>query len=62
MYEYRCNQCGNRFTLLTSWAERDAVRCASCGSSDVVRLISSFSCTGEGRTSGCDSGTTRGYG
>ncbi|HAG07736.1 MAG TPA: zinc ribbon domain-containing protein [Peptococcaceae bacterium] len=62
MYEYRCNQCGNRFTALTAWARRDAVRCTSCGSSDVARLISSFSCLRETTTNSCSAGGTRRFG
>ncbi|NLY53077.1 MAG: zinc ribbon domain-containing protein [Firmicutes bacterium] len=31
-YDFRCPQCGKRFTVRTSIAEREKVRCPACGS------------------------------
>ncbi|MBI4497169.1 MAG: zinc ribbon domain-containing protein [Chloroflexi bacterium] len=43
LYEYRCQQCRRRFTvLLRSFSTEVAARCTACGSADVARLISTF--------------------
>lgn len=39
-YEYRCNDCGYRFSKICSIAERGNVECNACGSAKAVRLIS----------------------
>ncbi|HEU0264293.1 MAG TPA: zinc ribbon domain-containing protein [Geobacterales bacterium] len=47
IYEYLCQQCGERFSLIQKMgSDSSAVRCSKCGSSDVKREISSFSCSG----------------
>lgn len=57
IYEYICNECKKRFSLLQSVGatEKDS-KCTECGSDDVKKIVSSFSCS----TSGIDVGSTAG--
>ncbi len=44
IYEYRCNQCGQRQSrLVYSWTPADALACGSCAGADLTRLVSGFS-------------------
>lgn len=44
IYEYQCNQCGREFSqLFLNRREIRKVECKYCGSSDLKKLISSFS-------------------
>jgi putative FmdB family regulatory protein len=44
IYEYRCNQCRQRTSVFVrSFSSSVEAVCASCGSEDLFRLISSFS-------------------
>jgi putative FmdB family regulatory protein len=47
IYEYTCNNCKKNFSLLqrVGSSEKDTV-CPECGSRDVKKKISSFSCQG----------------
>lgn len=41
IYEYRCDSCGAEFEQLSfTAAEQAAVRCKSCDSSEVTKLVS----------------------
>ena len=41
LYEYRCNKCGRRFSLLVGvTAEKAELRCPRCGSRQATKLIS----------------------
>ncbi len=43
LYEYRCNKCGHRFTILVGMvASSQAVKCPKCGSTSAKKLISRF--------------------
>lgn len=43
IYEYRCNSCRRRFSVLVGViAEDDPLQCPRCGSTDATRLISRF--------------------
>ena len=42
IYEYRCQGCGAEFEELTSSTREAAVRCRSCASRRVERLLSAF--------------------
>ena len=42
VYEYRCDECGERFEELVSAASAKAHRCPKCGSVSVTRLYSPF--------------------
>jgi putative FmdB family regulatory protein len=40
LYEYRCNACRRRVTLLRSFSDTSVPHCPECDSEDLVRLIS----------------------
>ncbi|MFN7925961.1 MAG: zinc ribbon domain-containing protein [Bryobacteraceae bacterium] len=49
MYEYRCQECGDKFEQLRRMADADTnVICPRCASQKVVRLLSGFATTGCG--------------
>jgi len=54
MYEYICDDCGERFELRRNISDADAeVRCSHCGSEKAKRAISAFACgTGSGDSGG----------
>ena len=44
MYEYKCNQCGQRQSrLVYSWTPEGGLACRGCSSADLSRLMSGFS-------------------
>ncbi|HHV35178.1 MAG TPA: zinc ribbon domain-containing protein [Syntrophomonadaceae bacterium] len=43
MYEYQCEKCGEKFSVIVSWFKRNKVNCPQCGSKNVKRLVSRFS-------------------
>lgn len=49
IYEYKCNQCGNRFEQLVFPSDDESeFECPSCGKKDICRLVSAFSCGSSG--------------
>jgi putative FmdB family regulatory protein len=40
IYEYRCQSCGRRISLLRSLSDESPPRCTACGSQELKRLIS----------------------
>ena len=42
IYEFLCEKCGYKFTVLIPVAERDQVSCPDCKSSEVKQLITGF--------------------
>uniref|UniRef100_A0A7C1J873 Zinc ribbon domain-containing protein n=1 Tax=Ammonifex degensii TaxID=42838 RepID=A0A7C1J873_9THEO len=50
-FEFLCEQCSYRFTVLIDWAEKDRVRCPRCGSNDLRRIWSAFAVGGGGQSS-----------
>ncbi|APV44054.1 putative regulatory protein, FmdB family [Dehalogenimonas formicexedens] len=60
IYEYNCKKCAKRFELLRRFSDTAEVTCPKCGSTEVERKISSFSCGSSGggsySGSGCGSG------
>jgi putative FmdB family regulatory protein len=42
-YEFKCRQCGKKFTLTETYSDRDRhdEKCPKCGSEEVEQLISS---------------------
>ena len=48
IYEFICKKCENHFESLVSIGKEKSVSCASCGSKDIQKLISSFGIGGEG--------------
>ncbi|WP_071933999.1 MULTISPECIES: FmdB family zinc ribbon protein [Sporomusaceae] len=55
IYEFQCNACGVRFDQLCRVNWEGAVRCPSCQSSDVRKLLSQFVSGGRsgGGCTGC---------
>lgn len=39
IYDFRCEKCGQKFTVLVGISERGKVTCPKCQSSDVRQLI-----------------------
>jgi putative FmdB family regulatory protein len=53
LYEYRCEDCGQRFEVLQRLgAGADGVSCPQCGSERLGKLFSTFSGTVSGGSSG----------
>ena len=49
LFEYRCNKCGKRFTLLVGvTAEKAKLCCPKCGGTKVTKLISRIARVGRG--------------
>lgn len=44
IYEYKCDKCGDLFSALVMSYANDAVKCPSCGSTEVTKKLSAFSC------------------
>jgi putative FmdB family regulatory protein len=40
LYEYRCNACRRRVTLLRTFSDTSAPRCPECDSEELTRLVS----------------------
>ena len=62
IFEYRCEDCGNRFDTFfrrAEDAEKDYPACGRCGSSRVRKLFSVIGLGGPERSSGTDSCGTR---
>ena len=51
-YEFRCNACGNKFTLMLSISEKENLTCPSCGSPKVEQLFTGCQIKTSG--GGCD--------
>jgi len=45
VYEFACEECGKRFSLVLSMKERESgdIVCPGCGNTKVAALITSFS-------------------
>ncbi|MFN2225565.1 MAG: FmdB family zinc ribbon protein [Anaerolineae bacterium] len=59
IYEYRCQECGQRFEKLVMSIDREPedLACPACGGGEVQRLISRVSVSsGEGAASGGEAG------
>jgi putative FmdB family regulatory protein len=55
IYEYTCKKCANKFELLRRFSDTAEVTCPKCGSIEVERKVSAFTCgsSGAGSRSGC---------
>ena len=45
MYRFQCEHCGKRFEELTSYSQRDTVKCPDCGGTTRV-LVAGFAVNG----------------
>ncbi len=58
MYEYRCDACGERFSLLQPMsAPRDGNPCPVCGDTRTRRVMSSFATSAADGSGGCGPGS-----
>ncbi len=60
LYEYECEDCGERFEKLTSASKKDeASECPECGSANTGRVLSTFAVGKASSSSGssCPTGT-----
>ena len=49
IYEYKCDECGNRYEQIRRMADADQeLQCPRCDSDHVKRLLSSFATTSGG--------------
>lgn len=55
IYEFRCQDCGEKFSVMVSISEKDKVACPACQSTNIKQLVSNCSYIG----SACSSGKTR---
>jgi len=46
IYEFECESCGEKFEILARSGDQRGIRCPSCSSHRVARVISIFSCLG----------------
>jgi len=61
IYEYECNQCGERFELRRMMSERDEdAQCPRCGAKKPKRIISMFGGSGSGDSCGSITGVPGG--
>ena len=49
-YDFRCQECDHKFTVMVSISEKDKVKCPNCGSGKVQQLMTGFFTKG----SACD--------
>ncbi|MGB4503367.1 MAG: zinc ribbon domain-containing protein [Syntrophaceticus sp.] len=42
MYEYQCQKCGKKFSVIVNWLKRNKVDCPQCGSEKVKQMPSTF--------------------
>jgi putative FmdB family regulatory protein len=60
-YDFRCNDCGERFEVQRPVDRRDEAACPTCGSASVQRLITGVTTlTGSGSCSTGSSGGMKG--
>jgi len=60
IFEYQCKKCGHVTEVLEKAGAKDKRTCAKCGSSEVVKLLSSFGVGRSGTSSSsssCQTGT-----
>ncbi|WP_173299050.1 FmdB family zinc ribbon protein [Thermanaeromonas sp. C210] len=51
-YEFRCQDCGNRFTVRLSWQEKDKATCPSCGGRRLQQLFTGITILAGGSSGG----------
>lgn len=62
MYDYRCDRCGDKFTVLIRWDQKGAVRCPSCDATEVKELYAPFATATSGRSGSGSNGAGCGTG
>ncbi len=59
-YDFRCKNCGNKFTVMVSISEKDKVTCPECDSKQITQLFTSINV--KGAPSPCGSCSSAGTG
>jgi putative FmdB family regulatory protein len=50
IFDYLCHQCGKKFDIMISNADKDKVKCPECNSGNVKQLLSLFNTGGGSKT------------
>ncbi|MBF7082152.1 zinc ribbon domain-containing protein [Desulfallas sp. Bu1-1] len=53
-YDFRCGQCGHKFTVLVSISEKDKVTCPACGAGKIEQLFTGCAVRTGGGGGSCD--------
>ncbi len=53
IYEYKCNDCDEKFEVFTFSHGDEDIICSECGSENTERVLSSFSSSGNSSGSSC---------
>ncbi|WP_027365584.1 FmdB family zinc ribbon protein [Desulfotruncus alcoholivorax] len=59
-YDFRCSECGHKFTIFVAISEKDKVKCPACGQGKVEQLFTGCSVRTGGGGGGCDLPATGG--
>jgi len=51
-YDFRCQECGDRFTVKMSWKDKDKAICPACGSGKLQQLFTGITILGGSSSSG----------
>jgi len=43
VFDFKCQECGNKFDIMVSNRQKEEVRCPTCGAEKVQQLLSAFS-------------------
>jgi putative FmdB family regulatory protein len=66
IFDFECRECGHKFDLIISNAEKDKAKCTQCGAMNLKQLLSSFGTARVGKISdscsGCSAAGTGGCG
>jgi putative FmdB family regulatory protein len=62
IYEYKCQNCGEKFELRLSIShDKKSLKCPKCGQADPERIFSPFQTGSSGGGSNCASPSTSGF-
>ena len=55
IFDFKCQECGHKFDLMVSNANKEKVQCPQCGAVNLQQLISSFGTAkaGNGKSDSC---------
>ncbi len=57
VYDFQCQDCGHRFTVLVHLSDKDKLHCPKCKGQDIRQTIAPFSLFGRRSSGGaCSSG------
>ena len=61
IYEYSCNACNEIFALLQWNPEEKDTACPRCGSQNIKKLLSQFSCSSSADSGSSSGGSSSGF-